>query len=40
MGKKFEDTRNWKVYHEELIIRGEFFFDFSFWKIGMMNFST
>ena len=29
-GKKFEDTRNWKVYHEELIIRGEFFFDFSF----------
>ena len=29
-GKKFEDRRNWKVYHEELIIRGEFFFDFDF----------
>ena len=29
-GKKFEDKRNWKVYHEELIIRGEFFFDFDF----------
>ncbi|PIN87952.1 IS5/IS1182 family transposase [Candidatus Woesearchaeota archaeon CG10_big_fil_rev_8_21_14_0_10_32_24] len=29
-GKKFEDTRDWKVYHEELIIRGEFFFDFDF----------
>jgi len=22
--------RNWKVYHEELIIRGEFFFNFEF----------
>lgn len=29
-GNKFEDKRNWKVYHEELIIRGEFFFDFDF----------
>lgn len=29
-GKKFEDKRNWKIYHEELIIRGEFFFDFDF----------
>jgi len=29
-GKKYEDKRNWKVYHEELIIRGEFFFDFDF----------
>ncbi|MBU1800563.1 MAG: IS5 family transposase [archaeon] len=29
-GKKFKDKRNWKVYHEELIIRGEFFFDFDF----------
>jgi hypothetical protein len=29
-GKKFKDKRNWKVYHEELIIRGEFFFDFNF----------
>lgn len=29
-GNKFEDKRNWKVYHEELIIRGEFFFNFDF----------
>ena len=29
-GNKFEDKRDWKVYHEELIIRGEFFFDFYF----------
>jgi hypothetical protein len=29
-GKRFEDKRNWKIYHEELIIRGEFFFDFEF----------
>lgn len=29
-GKPFEDKRNWKVYHEELITRGEFFFDFDF----------
>ena len=29
-GNKFEDKRDWKVYHEELIIRGEFFFDFDF----------
>lgn len=29
-GKKFKDRRNWKVYHEELIIRGEFFFNFDF----------
>jgi len=34
--------RNWKVYHEELIIRGEFFFNFDFlenWdlELKMMN---
>jgi len=29
-GNNFEDKRDWKVYHEELIIRGEFFFDFGF----------
>ena len=29
-GKRFKDERNWKIYHEELIIRGEFFFDFDF----------
>jgi len=29
-GKIFNDKRDWKVYHEELIIRGEFFFDFDF----------
>jgi len=29
-GKEFKDHRNWEVYHEELIIRGEFFFDFYF----------
>ena len=34
MGKKFEDTRNWKVYHEELIIRGEFSLILAFGKLG------
>jgi len=29
-GNNLEDKRDWKVYHEELIIRGEFFFDFDF----------
>jgi len=29
-GNPFKDKRNWKIYHEELIIRGEFFFDFDF----------
>jgi len=29
-GKKFKDNRDWKIYHEELIIRGEFFVDFDF----------
>lgn len=29
-GKPFKDKRDWKVYHEELIIRGEFYFDFDF----------
>ena len=29
-GNNFEDKRDWKVYQEELIIRGEFFFDFGF----------
>ncbi len=27
---KYIDNRKWKLYHEELIIRGEFFFDFDF----------
>lgn len=41
-GKKFKDTRNWKVYHEELITRGEFFFDLDFlenWdhELSVMN---
>jgi len=41
-GKKFKDKRNWKIYHEELIIRGEFYFDFEFldnWdkELGQMN---
>jgi hypothetical protein len=29
-GKKFKDERNWKIYHEELITRGEFFIDLNF----------
>jgi hypothetical protein len=29
-GKPFKDKRDWKIYNEELIIRGEFFFDFNF----------
>lgn len=29
-GKKFKDKRDWKIYNEELIIRGEFYFDFDF----------
>ena len=29
-GSPFKDKREWKVYHKELIIRGEFFFDFDF----------
>jgi hypothetical protein len=29
-GKKFKDKRNWKIYHEELITRGEFFIDLNF----------
>lgn len=29
-GKRFKDKRNWKIYHEELITRGEFFIDFDF----------
>lgn len=29
-GNIFQDTRDWKIYHKELVIRGEFFFDFSF----------
>jgi len=41
-GKRIKDERNWKIYHEELIIRGEFFFDFEFlenWdkELGLMN---
>ena len=41
-GKEFKDKRNWKVYHEELIIRGEFFFNFDFlenWnkELALMN---
>ena len=27
---KYVDTRNWKIYHEELILQGEFFFDLNF----------
>ena len=39
---KYEDNRNWKVYHEELILQGEFFFDLQFledWdeKLKTMN---
>ena len=29
-GKKFLDERDWKVYHEELVTRGEFFIDLNF----------
>lgn len=29
-GKRFRDNRNWKIYHEELITRGEFFIDLNF----------
>ena len=29
-GKPYKDYRDWKTYHEELVIRGEFFFDFDF----------
>lgn len=29
-GNPFKDKRNWKIYHEELVIRGDFFFDFDF----------
>ena len=29
-GKKFKDKRNWKVYHEELITRGESFIDLNY----------
>lgn len=29
-GKKFKDKRDWKIYHEELITRGEFFIDLNF----------
>lgn len=39
---KYVDKRNWKEYHEELILQGEFFFDLSFLKnwdkeLGNMN---
>ena len=27
---KYVDKRNWKIYHEELILQGEFFFDLNF----------
>ncbi len=27
---KYNDNRNWKIYHEELILQGEFFFDLNF----------
>ena len=30
MGKKFKDKRDRKIYNEELVIRGEFYFDFDF----------
>jgi len=39
---KYVDKRNWKIYHEELILQGEFFFDLQFlenWdkELVMMN---
>lgn len=41
-GKEFKDQRNWKVYHEELITRGEFFIDLEFlenwdFELKLMN---
>ena len=27
---KYVDKRNWKIYHEELILQGEFFFNLDF----------
>ncbi len=27
---KYVDKRNWKIYHEELVLQGEFFFDLNF----------
>ena len=27
---KYVDNRNWKEYHKELILQGEFFFDLNF----------
>jgi hypothetical protein len=29
-GNPFKDKRDWKIYNEELVIRGEFYFDFKF----------
>lgn len=29
-GKEFKDKRDWKIYNEELVLRGEFYFDFGF----------
>jgi len=39
---KYVDKRNWKIYHEELILQGEFFFNLNFlenWddELRMMN---
>lgn len=29
-GKQYKDKRNWKTYNEQLVVRGEFYLDFSF----------
>ncbi len=37
---KYVDNRNWKVYHEELILQGEFFFDLNFlenWDLELVK---
>ncbi len=41
-GKEFKDKRDWKLYNEQLVVRGEFYLDLSFrerWKeeLGEMN---
>ncbi|MBU1850378.1 MAG: IS5 family transposase, partial [Nanoarchaeota archaeon] len=37
---KYVNTRNWKIYHNELILQGEFFFDLNFlenWDFELAN---
>ncbi|MEM4089720.1 MAG: hypothetical protein QXQ46_03055 [Thermoplasmatales archaeon] len=29
-GKGYKDNRNWREYNEQLVVRGEFYLDFSF----------